>query len=149
MTMNPFKHKMCELIVSICANYVLLSCYFGWILLWGRNCAVDKAFRNDPLTVGQRDAVRPILSEYDRVGGVQGYTGTGKTAPVVDEGSLASTREVRELLRLAPRSTPRICWSSSATPGAPDRTATNRGMRNAPRELKPKGFRTHRRPHRR
>ena len=62
---------------------------------------MDKAFRNDPLTVGQRDAVRPILSEYDRVGGVQGYTGTGKTAPVVDEGSLASTREVRELLRIA------------------------------------------------
>ena len=56
MTMNPFKHKMCELIVSICANYVLLSCYFGWILLWGRNCAVDKALRNDPLTVGRRQA---------------------------------------------------------------------------------------------
>ena len=47
MTMNPFKHKMCELSVSVCANCVLLPCYFGWILLWGRNCAVDKAFRND------------------------------------------------------------------------------------------------------
>ena len=69
--------------------------------LWGRNCAVDKAFRNDPPTVGHRDAVRLILSEYDRVGGVQGYAGTGKTVPVLDEGSLASTREVRELLRIA------------------------------------------------
>ena len=68
MTMNPFKHKMCELSVSVCANRVLLPCYFGWILLWGRNCAVDKAFRNGSPTVGQRDAVRPILSEYDRVG---------------------------------------------------------------------------------
>ena len=56
MTMNPFKHKMCELSVSVCANYVLLSCCFGWILPWGRNCAVDKAFRNDPLTVGRRPA---------------------------------------------------------------------------------------------
>ena len=28
---DPFKHKMCELSVSVCANYVLLSCYFGRI----------------------------------------------------------------------------------------------------------------------
>ena len=41
---------------------------------------MDKAFRNDPLTVGQRDDGRPILSEYDRVGADQGYAGTGKTA---------------------------------------------------------------------
>ena len=39
-----------------------------------------RAFRNDPPTVGRRDAVRPILPEYDRVGGEQGYAGTGKTA---------------------------------------------------------------------
>ena len=58
---------MCELSVNIWDNYVFLSCYFGWILPWGRNRAVYKAFRNDPLTVGQRDAVRLILSEYDRV----------------------------------------------------------------------------------
>ena len=62
---------------------------------------MDRAFRNDPPTVGQWDAVRPILPEYDRVGGVRGYAGTGKTVPVLDEGSLASTREVRELLRIA------------------------------------------------
>ena len=134
--------------------------------------AVDKALRNGPLTTGQRDAVKLILAEKDRVVGVQGYAGTGKTtmldrarallekrgyevrglapsasaartleaeagiasetlqrflarnagvaqgrltmkarkqmrsayrktALVVDEGSLASTREVRELLRIA------------------------------------------------
>ena len=134
--------------------------------------AVDKALRNGPLTHGQREAVKLILTNSDRVVGVQGYAGTGKTrmlkrarallekrgyavkglapsasaartleaeagiesetlqrflarnagvaegrlkrkaqkqlragygktALVVDEGSLASTREVRELLRIA------------------------------------------------
>ena len=137
-----------------------------------RGHAVDKALRNGPLTHGQREAVKLILSEKDRVVGVQGYAGTGKTkmlkrarallekhgyevkglapsasaartleaeagiesqtlqrflarnagvaegrltrggemkmraayaktALVVDEGSLASTREMRELLRIS------------------------------------------------
>ena len=44
-----------------------------------RGRAVDKALRNGPLTVGQRDAVKLILTEKDRVVGVQGYAGTGKT----------------------------------------------------------------------
>ena len=137
-----------------------------------RGRTVDKALRNGPLTHGQREAVKLILTDSDRVVGVQGYAGTGKTrmlrrarallekrgydvkglapsasaartleteagipsetlqrflarnasvaqgrltkttgkkmraaygktALVVDEGSLASTREVRELLRIA------------------------------------------------
>ncbi len=137
-----------------------------------RGRAVDKALRNGPLTHGQREAVKLILTDSDRVVGVQGYAGTGKTrmlrrarallekrgyevrglapsasaartleaeagiasetlqrflarnagvadgrltrqgekkmraawrrtALVVDEGSLASTREVRELFRIA------------------------------------------------
>ncbi len=137
-----------------------------------RGRAVDKALRNGPLTHGQREAVKLILTDSDRVVGVQGYAGTGKTrmlkrarallekrgynvkglapsasaartleaeagiasetlqrfltrnadvaggrlkrkaqkqlragyaktALVVDEGSLASTREVRKLLRIA------------------------------------------------
>ena len=41
--------------------------------------AVDKALRNGPLTQGQKAAVKLILSEKDRVVGVQGYAGTGKT----------------------------------------------------------------------
>ena len=41
--------------------------------------AVDKALRNGPLTRGQREAVKLILSANDRVVGVQGYAGTGKT----------------------------------------------------------------------
>ena len=44
-----------------------------------RGRAVDKALRNGPLTVGQKAAVKLILSETDRVVGVQGYAGTGKT----------------------------------------------------------------------
>ena len=137
-----------------------------------RGRAVDKALRNGPLTTGQREAVKLILTDPDRIVGVQGYAGTGKTkmlrrarallekrgyevrglapsasaartleaeagiesetlqrflarnagvadgrltrqaeekmraawrrtALVVDEGSLASTREVRELFRIA------------------------------------------------
>ena len=41
--------------------------------------AVDKALRNGPLTNGQKDAVRLILSTDDRTVGVQGYAGSGKT----------------------------------------------------------------------
>ena len=44
-----------------------------------RGRAVDKALRKGPLTVGQKAAVKLILSETDRVVGVQGYAGTGKT----------------------------------------------------------------------
>ena len=40
---------------------------------------VDKALRNGPLTDGQKAAVKLILSERDRVVGVQGYAGSGKT----------------------------------------------------------------------
>ena len=40
---------------------------------------VDKALRNGPLTAGQKQAVKLILSSSDRVVGVQGYAGTGKT----------------------------------------------------------------------
>ncbi len=45
-----------------------------------RGRAVDKALRNGPLTAGQKDAVKSILSGKDRTVGVQGYAGTGKTA---------------------------------------------------------------------
>ncbi len=41
--------------------------------------AVDKALRNGPLTQGQKEAVKLILSANDRTVGVQGYAGTGKT----------------------------------------------------------------------
>ena len=44
-----------------------------------RGRAVDKALRNGPLTHGQKEAVKLILSADDRTVGVQGYAGSGKT----------------------------------------------------------------------
>ena len=41
--------------------------------------AVDKALRGGPLTAGQKEAVKLILSTGDRTVGVQGYAGSGKT----------------------------------------------------------------------
>ena len=165
-----------------------------------RGRAVDKALRNGPLTHGQREAVKLILTDSDRVVGVQGYAGTGKTrmlkrarallekhgydvkglapsasaartleaeagiesetlqrflmrnadvaqgrltrkaqrqlragygktALVVDEGSLASTREVRELLRISEvLRLPGSCsWATrnSSTPSTPANPSRN------------------------
>ena len=44
-----------------------------------RSWMVQAHLYKGPLTQGQKDAVRLILSEKDRVVGVQGYAGTGKT----------------------------------------------------------------------
>ena len=44
-----------------------------------RGWMVSAHLRKGPLTHGQREAVKLILAEKDRVVGVQGYAGTGKT----------------------------------------------------------------------
>ena len=44
-----------------------------------RGWTVDRHLRKGPLTTGQQQAVKLILSEKDRTVGVQGYAGTGKT----------------------------------------------------------------------
>ncbi len=44
-----------------------------------RGWMVDRHLRKGPLTAGQQQAVKLILSEKDRTVGVQGYAGTGKT----------------------------------------------------------------------
>ena len=44
-----------------------------------RSWMVQAHLHKGPLTKGQKDAVRLILSDKDRVVGVQGYAGTGKT----------------------------------------------------------------------
>ena len=64
-----------------------------------RGRAVDKALRNGPLTAGQKDAVKSILSAKDRTVGVQGYAGTGKTAMLNRARALLEKRglEVRGL----------------------------------------------------
>ena len=61
--------------------------------------AVDKALRKGPLTDGQRAAVKLILSEGDRVVGVQGYAGSGKTTMLNRARALLEKRgyEVRGL----------------------------------------------------
>ena len=63
--------------------------------------AVDKALRKGPLTQGQRDAVKLILSEKDRVVGVQGYAGTGKTTMLNRARALLEKRGY-EVMGLAP-----------------------------------------------
>ena len=64
-----------------------------------RGHAVDKALRNGPLTLGQKEAVKLILSDKDRVVGVQGYAGTGKTTMLNRARALLEKRgfEVRGL----------------------------------------------------
>ena len=64
-----------------------------------RGRAVDKALRNGPLTAGQKDAVKLILSGKDRTVGVQGYAGTGKTTMLNRARALLEKRgfEVRGL----------------------------------------------------
>ncbi len=57
-----------------------------------RGRAVDKALRNGPLTAGQREAVKLVLAGEDRVVGVQGYAGTGKTAMLSRVRALAEKR---------------------------------------------------------
>ena len=62
---------------------------------------VDKLLRNGPLTAGQKAAVKLILSEKDRVVGVQGYAGTGKTTMLNRARALLEKRGY-ELKGLAP-----------------------------------------------
>ena len=56
--------------------------------------AVETELAAGPLTEGQRDAVRTILLARDRVVGVQGHAGTGKTTMLREMARLASERKV-------------------------------------------------------
>ena len=53
---------------------------------------VDKALRNGPLSHGQKAAVKLILSGTDRVVGVQGYAGSGKTTMLARARALLEKR---------------------------------------------------------
>ena len=57
--------------------------------------AVDKALRNGPLTEGQKAAVKLILASGDRVVGVQGYAGSGKTTMLNRARALLEKRGLR------------------------------------------------------
>ena len=56
--------------------------------------AVESELAAGPLTEGQREAVRTILLTQDRVVGVQGHAGTGKTVMLRETARLAGARKV-------------------------------------------------------
>ena len=66
-----------------------------------RGWAVRDHLHKSPLTAGQRDAVKLILSAKDRVVGVQGYAGTGKTTMLNRTRALAEKKGWR-MMGLAP-----------------------------------------------
>ena len=66
-----------------------------------RGWVVDRYLRKGPLTEGQKEAVKLVLSEKDRVVGVQGYAGTGKTTMLKRTRALAGKRGWR-MVGLAP-----------------------------------------------
>ena len=66
-----------------------------------RSWAVQSHLHRGPLTAGQKDAVKLILSSRDRVVGVQGYAGTGKTTMLDRVRTLAEKKGWR-MVGLAP-----------------------------------------------
>ena len=80
-----------------------------------RGRAVDKALRGGPLTAGQGEAVKLILSSEDRTVGVQGYAGSGKTTMLRRTRTLWRRRATRSA---ASRPRPRPRARSKARPGS-------------------------------
>ncbi|MDE0711414.1 MAG: conjugative relaxase [Rhodospirillales bacterium] len=66
-----------------------------------RSWVVRGHLRRGPLTAGQRDAVQLILSARDRVVGVQGYAGTGKTT-MLDRARTLAEKKGWRMVGLAP-----------------------------------------------
>ncbi|MDE0355986.1 MAG: relaxase domain-containing protein [Deltaproteobacteria bacterium] len=66
-----------------------------------RGWTVDRHLRKGPLTAGQRQAVKLILSEKDRTVGVQGYAGTGKTR-MLDRARALAEKKGWRMAGLAP-----------------------------------------------
>ena len=66
-----------------------------------RGWMVDRYLRKGPLTAGQKQAVKLILSEKDRTVGVQGYAGVGKTR-MLDRARTLAAKKGWRVLGLAP-----------------------------------------------
>ena len=66
-----------------------------------RGWMVDRHLRKGPLTAGQKQAVKLILSEKDRTVGVQGYAGAGKTR-MLDRARTLAAKKGWRVLGLAP-----------------------------------------------
>ena len=79
--------------------------------------AVDKGLAASGLTEGQKRAVRHILCSHDRIMGVQGYAGTGKTAMLREAVRLAGAGRV---IGLAPTAVAARAMGEEA--GMPART---------------------------
>ena len=66
-----------------------------------RGWMVDRHLSRGPLTAGQKEAVKLILSERDRTVGVQGYAGTGKTR-MLDRARTLAEKKGWRMVGLAP-----------------------------------------------
>ncbi len=80
-----------------------------------RRGAVDKALRGRPLTAGQKEAVKLILSSGDRTVGVQSYAGSGKTTMLRRARALMEKKATRSGVS---RPRPRPCAPSKARPAS-------------------------------
>jgi len=66
-----------------------------------RGWQVQGHLNRGPLTAGQKDAVKLILSAKDRTVGVQGYAGTGKTT-MLDRARVLAEKKGYRMMGLAP-----------------------------------------------
>ena len=66
-----------------------------------RSWMVQGHLNKGPLTAGQKDAVKLILSAEDRVVGVQGYAGSGKTT-MLDRARVLAAKKGYRMIGLAP-----------------------------------------------
>ena len=66
-----------------------------------RSWQVQGHLNKGPLTAGQKDAVKLILSAEDRVVGVQGYAGSGKTI-MLDRARVLAEKKGYRMIGLAP-----------------------------------------------
>ena len=78
-----------------------------------RGWEVQEHLHKGPLTAGQKDAVKLILSAKDRTVGIQGYAGTGKTTMLRRARTLAEKRGWR-MIGLAPSASAVQTLSSEA-----------------------------------
>ena len=81
-----------------------------------RGWMVDRHLRKGPLTAGQQQAVKLILSEKDRTVGVQGYAGTGKTRMLNRARTLAEKKGWR-MVGLAPSASAAQTLAANYAPG--------------------------------
>ena len=93
-----------------------------------RSWMVQAHLSRGPLTPGQKDAVKLILSAKDRVVGVQGYAGTGKTT-MLDRARRLAERKGWRMAGLAPSASAAQTLASEA--GIPTETLQKFLARNA------------------